>query len=158
MDERNVPTPNRGGQEIESMELRTRTARGIEIIELHGKVVGEGTARVRFQDHVQLQMCEGSRKFVVSLGDSPWLNSLGIGMLVAALASVRNRGGEMVLASATSRSEDVIEVTQLHRVFAIFDTVAEAVDYLANPSANLVPGRHHRVREQRKTTDKATEK
>src|SRR5205809_3590428 len=118
-----MPTPERGGQETESMELRTRSTRGIEIIELHGKVVGEGTARDRFQEHVQLQMCEGSRKFVVSLGDTPWLNSLGIGMLVAALASVRNRGGEMVLASATSRTEDVMDVTQLHRVFAIFDTV-----------------------------------
>jgi anti-sigma B factor antagonist len=133
------------------MELKTRSTRGIEVIELHGKVVGEGTARVRFQDHVQLQMCEGSRKFVVSLGDSPWLNSLGIGMLVAALASVRNRGGEMVLASATSRTEDVMAVTQLHRVFSIFDTVAEAVDYLANPSANLPPGRHRRERDNKRT-------
>jgi anti-sigma B factor antagonist len=146
-----MPAPERTGQETESMELRTRSTRGIEIIELHGKVVGEGTARERFQEHVQLQMCEGSRKFVVSLGDTPWLNSLGIGMLVAALASVRNRGGDMVLASATSRTDDVMEVTQLHRVFAIFDTVSEAVEYLANPGANLQPGRHRRARERKPT-------
>lgn len=119
----------------------------MEVIELHGKVVGEGTARVRFQEHVQMQMCEGRRRFVVSLGDTPWLNSLGIGMLVAALASVRNRGGEMVLASATTRTEDVMAVTQLHRVFSIFDTVSEAVDYLANPGANLPPGRHRGTRD-----------
>jgi len=135
--------------ETPSMEIKTRTTRGVEVVELHGKVVGEGSARVRFQEHVQLQMCEGKRKFVVSLGDSPWLNSLGIGMLVAALASVRNRGGEMVLASATNRTEDVLAVTQLHRVFAIFDTVAEAVDHLANPTASLPPGRHHRSRDQK---------
>lgn len=140
------------------MELRTRSTRGVEIIELHGKVVGEGTARDRFQEHVQLQMCEGSRKFVVSLGDTPWLNSLGIGMLVAALASVRNRGGEMVLASATNRTEDVMEVTQLHRVFAIFDTVSEAVEFLANPSANLQPGRHHREPRRAAAQRKSTEK
>ena len=127
------------------MEIKARSTRGVDIIELHGKVVGEGSARDRFQEHVQMQMCEGRRKFVVSLGDSPWLNSLGIGMLVAALASVRNRGGEMVLASATTRADDVMTVTQLHRVFAIFDTVSEAVDYLANPSANLPPGRHGRA-------------
>jgi len=130
------------------MDIRTRSTRGVEVIELHGKVVGEGTARVRFQEHVQLQMCTGSRKFVVSLGDSPWLNSLGIGMLVAALASVRNRGGDMVLASATSRTEDVLAVTQLHRVFAIFDTVSEAVDYLSHPGSSLPPGRHRRERDR----------
>jgi hypothetical protein len=45
-----------------------------------------------------------------------------------------------------------MEVTQLHRVFAIFDTVSEAVDFLANPGANLEPGRR-RVRE-RKPTEK----
>jgi hypothetical protein len=50
----------------------------------------------------------------------------------------------MVLASATNRTEDVMAVTQLHRVFAIFDTVSEAVEYLANPGGNLPPGRHHR--------------
>ncbi|HET6349852.1 MAG TPA: STAS domain-containing protein [Candidatus Krumholzibacteria bacterium] len=130
------------------MEIKARQSRGIEIIELHGKVVGEGTARERFQDHVLLQMCTGSRKFVVSLGDSPWLNSLGIGMLVAALASVRNRGGDMVLASATTRTDEVFKVTQLHRVFSIFDTVSEAVDYLANPGAAVPPGRHNRKRDR----------
>lgn len=134
------------------MEIKTRTTRGVEVVELHGKVVGEGTARDRFQEHVQMQMCEGKRKFVVSLGDSPWLNSLGIGMLVAALASVRNRGGDMVLASATSRTDDVLAVTQLHRVFAIFNTVAEAVDFLANPSANLPPGRHDPKRDKKTMT------
>ena len=152
------PDPYRAGPESEPMELRTRNSRGIEIIELHGKVVGEGSARDRFQEHVQLQMCEGSRKFVVSLGDTPWLNSLGIGMLVAALASVRNRGGEMVLASATSRTEDVMEVTQLHRVFAIFDTVSEAVEFLANPPANLQPGRHHRAPRKSVADRKSPEK
>ena len=138
------------------MEIKTRSSRGVDIIELHGKVVGEGTARERFQEHVQLQMCEGRRKFVVSLGDSPWLNSLGIGMLVAALASVRNRGGEMVLASATNRTEDVMSVTQLHRVFAIFDTVSEAVEYLANPGANLSPGRHSRTRNSKQKAKDAS--
>lgn len=139
-----VPVDANAPAGMNFMEIKARTTRGVEIIELHGKVVGEGSARDRFQDHVQMQMCEGRRKFVVSLGDSPWLNSLGIGMLVAGLASVRNRGGEMVLASATTRTEDVMAVTQLHRVFAIFDTVSEAVDYLANPSASLPPGRQGR--------------
>ena len=114
------------------MELKASVTNGVEIVELHGKVVGEGTARVRFQEHIQLQMCSGSTKFVVSLEASPWLNSLGIGMLVAAAASVRNRGGEIVIASSGSRTGDVMAVTKLHLVFKIFETVDEAVVHLNN--------------------------
>jgi anti-sigma B factor antagonist len=126
----------------QAMELKTSVSRGVEIIELHGKVVGEGSGRVRFQEHVQLQMCTGSTRFVVSLGESPWLNSLGIGMLVAALASVRNRGGEMVLAGGTTRTEDVFAVTKLHRVFSIFATVDEAIEHLVNHKQSE-PHRYH---------------
>lgn len=122
------------------MELKARVVDGIEIIELHGKVVGEGTARVRFQEHVQLQMCSGSTKFVVCLDASPWLNSLGIGMLVAAAASVRNRGGEMVIASAAGRTGDLLAVTKLHLVFKIFETIEAAIEHLANQSERLPPG------------------
>ena len=112
------------------MELTTVVIRGIDVIELHGKVVGDEKKSRVFHELVQSLLSKGSRKFVVNLNDTPWVNSLGIGMLISAYASVKHRGGEMVLAGATERTGSMFDVTHLFRVFNVFDSIEDAVEYL----------------------------
>jgi anti-sigma B factor antagonist len=122
------------------MQLTTVVIRGIDVIELHGKVVGDEKKSRVFHELVQSLLSKGSRKLVVSLGDAPWVNSLGIGMLISAYASVKHRGGEMYLAGATERTGSMFDVTHLFRVFNVLDTVDAAVDALvALPIANQPP-------------------
>jgi anti-anti-sigma factor len=112
------------------MEVTVREKRGANIVEVHGKLVGDAANCLRFHDLYQSLLDKGRKKFVLDLQDTPWANSLGIGMIIAAYASVRNRGGEMVLAGATDRLRDVLEVTHLFTVFKVFDTVDAAIDHL----------------------------
>ena len=129
------------------MELTTVVVRGMDVIELHGKVVSDEKKSRVFHELVQSLLSKGSRKFVVNLTDTPWVNSLGIGMLISAYASVKNRGGEMVLAGATERTGSMFDVTHLFRVFNVFDSVDDAVEHLiafsvaGQPPAGPAPGR-----------------
>jgi anti-sigma B factor antagonist len=55
------------------------------------------------------------------------MNSLGLGMLIASLSTVRNRGGDLKLANITDRIKSVLVITRLVTVFDCYDSVNEAV-------------------------------
>ncbi|HEU4366216.1 MAG TPA: STAS domain-containing protein [Candidatus Krumholzibacteria bacterium] len=122
------------------MELKTVEMHGVAVIEIHGKVVGDVENCHKLHGLFQSLLGEGKRKFVVNLRDVPWMNSLGIGMFIGAYASVKKRGGELVLAGPSERVRDVLAVTQLFTLFDVFDTVDSAVNQLAGNARPPVAG------------------
>jgi len=113
------------------MEVTSMQTRGIEVVAISGKIVGSAQASQEFNDLFRSLVANGKRKFVIDLTETPWTNSLGIGMLMVAYASVKNHGGEVVLANATERIRDLLRVTRLYQVFEVFDTLEAAVERLA---------------------------
>lgn len=118
------------------MELKTVDMLGVAVIEIHGKVVGDVENCHKLHGLFQTLLNEGKRKFVLDLRDAPWVNSLGIGMLIGAYTSVRKRDGALVLAGANERVTDVLAVTHLFTIFGVFDTVDMAVRHLAVEDTN----------------------
>jgi len=67
---------------------------------------------------------------VIDLAETPWTNSLGVGMLMSAYTSVKKSGGDVVLANATDRIRDLLRVTRLDSVFTVHNSVFEAMEHL----------------------------
>ncbi|MFN8547919.1 MAG: STAS domain-containing protein [Candidatus Eisenbacteria bacterium] len=76
---------------------------------------------------IQEIMAEGTPKIVVDLGRISFLNSTGLGSLVASHSGCANRGGWMRLARIGKRIKNLFLVTKLALVFETFDSVDEAV-------------------------------
>ena len=78
---------------------------------------------------------------VVDCSDCRYIDTNGIGVLVELRNEALNRGANLVLAEPTARLRNVIEITRLHRVFAIYDSLDEAVASWAqrSPSEACVP-------------------
>ena len=55
------------------------------------------------------------------------MNSSGLGMLIGALTSVRNAGGDLRLAAVSGRVHTLLTVTKLIGVFQVFETSDAAV-------------------------------
>jgi anti-sigma B factor antagonist len=55
------------------------------------------------------------------------MNSSGLGMLIGALTTVRNAGGNLKLARASDKIQSLLVVTKLVSVFEHHDTVEEAL-------------------------------
>ncbi|MGH9183309.1 MAG: STAS domain-containing protein [Acidimicrobiales bacterium] len=70
---------------------------------------------------------QGQNQIVVDLDAVDFLDSTGLGVLVGALKRVRATDGDLRLVCNQSRIAKVFEVTGLTRVFAMFDSVDEAV-------------------------------
>jgi anti-sigma B factor antagonist len=72
-------------------------------------------------------VAEGTPKIICDLGRISYLNSTGLGSLVAAHMSCQNRSGFMRLANISKRISNLFIITKLAFVFETFDSVDEAV-------------------------------
>jgi len=112
------------------MKLTKKEVRGVVVVGIHGKLLGGPDESDKFHQFFKSIIDEGKKNVVVDLHRTSYANSLGIGMLIGAHTSIRNSGGELVLARVIDRINNILVVTQLCLIFKEFDTVDEAVDYL----------------------------
>ncbi|MCJ7812753.1 STAS domain-containing protein, partial [bacterium] len=64
-------------------------------------------------------------------GGVKWMNSAGLGIIMASLTTLRGSGGDLKLANVTERVLRPIQITKLNRVIEIFDSLDKAVDSYA---------------------------
>lgn len=68
----------------------------------------------------------GARRIVVDLAGVTFLDSSGLGALVAGLKAARARGAELRLAAPGAQVRELLRLTALERVFPIFESVEAA--------------------------------
>jgi anti-sigma B factor antagonist len=109
------------------LKLNERTLTdGIVVVHCAGRLVfGEETAALR--DKVKSIIGPGSR-IVLSLADVAYIDSGGLGTLVALYTTARNSDASVKLARLTKRVGDLLQVTKLLTVFDVYDSEEEAVN------------------------------
>lgn len=97
----------------------------IGIIRLNGEVDVYTSPRVRaaMLEHLE----QGCKYLIIDLTQVDYLDSSGLGILVAGLKRSRESGGEVFLVSPKPRIQHVLEVTGLQKVFTILDSVDAAL-------------------------------
>lgn len=108
------------------MQIRSTTRDGVAILSLDGDALGgpDGSA---LHDALHAARGEGPLQAVVDLSGIRHMNSSGLGMLIGALTTARNTGGDLRLAAVGDRVEALLEVTQLDGVFRSYESVDAAV-------------------------------
>ncbi len=109
------------------LKINVRTLNdGIAVVDCAGRIVfGEETAELR--DRVRTLIAKGSR-VILNLADVTYIDSGGLGTLVALYTTARNAGGSIKLARLTQRVGDLLQVTKLLTVFEVYNSEEEAVD------------------------------
>jgi anti-sigma B factor antagonist len=109
-----------------TLRIVERVVEGVTVLDLTGRLVlDQGDAS--FRDCVADLLARGQKQLVVNMRDVSYIDSAGVGMLVAKMLSVRRAGGDMKLLNLTARSNRVMTITKLLTVFETFDDEAEAV-------------------------------
>jgi anti-sigma B factor antagonist len=108
------------------LKLATGTKDGILIVDCVGRIVfGDESSTLR--EAVKKAIAENNR-IVLNLGEVSYIDSGGLGTLVALHTTAHNAGGAIKLASLTKRVGDVLQVTKLLTVFDVYNTEAEAIE------------------------------
>ena len=109
------------------MKASSRQIDGVTVVDLSGRItLGEGS--IVLKDTVRDLLSKGNKKLLLNLGDVNYIDSSGIGELVAAFTTVRNQGGELKLLNLTKKVHDLLQITKLYTVFDVKDDEATAIE------------------------------
>ena len=107
------------------LKLTTRTVQDILVLNCDGRIVfGEESAELR--DNVKALIAQ-NKQIVLNLGGVSYIDSGGLGTLVALYTTAHNSGGSIKLCNLTQRVGDLLQVTKLLTIFEVFETEEEAI-------------------------------
>jgi anti-sigma B factor antagonist len=114
-----------------SLKIETREVAHVTILDVKGRIVlGDEIGDLR--DAVAGLVADGKKKIILNLADVDYIDSSGVGELVACFTTVRNAGGELKLLKLSQKVQDVLYVTKLYTVFDIREdefTAVKSFDY-----------------------------
>jgi len=108
------------------LDLKERQAGDVTILALSGEVrIGEGSIALR--DSIRNLADQGKKKVLLNLAGVRYIDSSGIGELIANYTTISRQGGQLKLLKLTDRVQNLLVITKLLTVFDSYDDEAEAL-------------------------------
>lgn len=108
------------------MEIHQRTVGPATILDLQGKLIlGDGDGLLK--DEVNSLLSQGRRQIVLNLAGVPYIDSAGLGQLIASATTVTRQGGRLSLLNVTKRVQDLLAIVKLLTAFNVYESEAEAI-------------------------------
>ena len=102
------------------MEVRVRRVGDVTVFELSEKVLGGPESDV-LRNELDRFLAGDGRFLLVDLSDVPWMNSAGLGILLAAYSRLRERGGLIRFCGVGDRVRGILHTTKLLTVLDVLD-------------------------------------
>jgi len=102
------------------------TAQGIGVVTPRGRL-NMVSAR-RLKELLSELVSDGTSRIVVDMAETTFLDSSGLGALIAGLKSARQAGGDLRIARPTPSVQTVFQLTNLDKVLRARETVEGAFD------------------------------
>ena len=113
-----------------ALKLTQREVDGVTVVALDGRIVlGDESNALR--EKVKSLLAEGKKKIVLNLANVSYIDSAGLGTLVATFHSARSQGALLKLVSLGAKFKEVLQVTKLMTVFDTYDSEAAAIQSFA---------------------------
>jgi anti-sigma B factor antagonist len=108
------------------LDVKERQAGDVTILDLSGEVrIGEGSISLR--DSIRNLADQGKKNVLLNLGGVKYIDSTGIGELIANYTTITRQGGQLKLLNLTDKIQNLLVITKLLTVFDSFDNEAEAL-------------------------------
>lgn len=101
------------------MEILEERIDSIDVLKLKGRL--DASSGKDIKEKVSALAKEKRVNLVIDIGAIDFIDSSGLGSLVASLRSVNKLGGDIKIASLQNPVRAIFELTRLHRIFEIFD-------------------------------------
>ena len=108
------------------MKVNVRQIGNVSVVDLGGKItIGEGDVVMR--NTVQELLDSGNQHILLNLEKVSYMDSAGIGELVACYKRAREKGGNVKLLNPSGKVYDLLSLTKLEEVFETFKDEREAL-------------------------------
>jgi len=122
--------PSRGGNQEKGifMQINLRNKGNVIILDIEGNLVGPNTIALKNIIDDQIRESGGEPMFMIlNMERVQIMDSSGLGVIVAAYASVRRNNGRVVLLNIGGNIRSLIIMAKLVTIFDRYDTEAEAI-------------------------------
>ena len=108
------------------LNIGQRQAGDVSVLDLSGEIrIGEGTSALR--NSIRELAAQGNKKILLNLGEVRYIDSSGIGELIANYTTASKAGGQVKLLKLTDKVRDLLVITKLLTVFDVYDDEAQAL-------------------------------
>ena len=108
------------------VKIEERLIGPVTVLDIVGKLTMDQGAE-RLKDKINSLISQQRTHIVMNLKNVPYIDSGGLGQLVASYGSVMKAGGALKLLNVSSRNHDLLSITRLVTLFESFDSETEAV-------------------------------
>jgi len=120
------PVIDEGGMSMTVKITNSEEVEGVSVVELDGRIVlGEESNSLR--EELKSLIAEGKKKIVLNMANIKYIDSAGLGILVAAHLSAKTQGASVRLCHLGKKFHEVLQMTKLLTVFDVYDTQEAAV-------------------------------
>jgi len=109
-----------------ALKMSQHEVDGVTVVALDGRIVlGEESNALR--EKVKGLLAEGKKKIVLNVNNITFIDSAGLGTLVASHHTAKKEGASLRLCHLDNKFQQVIQITKLQTVLYISNTEVEAV-------------------------------
>lgn len=113
-----------------AISVREHDLSNVAVLDLSGRIdIGEGSVALR--DAVRKLLDEGQKKILLNLAGVRSIDSSGLGELITAYVTAKNRGATLKLLNLTKRVDGLMQITKLSTVFDVYDDEQGAIESFA---------------------------
>jgi anti-sigma B factor antagonist len=109
------------------LTITERQIDAVTVLDLSGKLTIDDDAQ-RLKDKINSLVQQGRTQIVLNLTDVSYIDSGGLGQLVASYGSVAKTGGRLKLLGVSKRNHDLLSITRLVTLFDTFESEQPAVE------------------------------
>ncbi len=108
------------------MKIKEKIIEDVAVLQLSGKLMG-GPETQEVHEHIKGLIADNIQKVVIDLTKVKWMNSSGLGILMASYTTLKNKSGDLKLANVTEKVNSLLIITQLMTIFKTYDSVDRAL-------------------------------
>ena len=121
---------------MKNLNITERRSGKVKVVDLEGNIrLGEGSSQ--FRQLIRQLVLNGEKEILLNMAGISYIDSSGLGEMVAGFTSLQKINGKMKLLHLTRRVSELMMITKLLTVFESFDNETQAIGSFQKDSENI---------------------
>lgn len=123
---------------MNNLSITERRSGSVTVLDLKGNIrLGEGN--IELHNILRFLVEKGEKRVLLNLGEVTYIDSSGLGELVAGYTTLQKNGGELKILRLTERVHELMVITKLLTVFDVYDNEETAINSFQPVPENTEP-------------------
>ena len=115
------------------MVIKTREVGSIAVFDIEGEIRRTDTPQETLHSLVEAQLNRGRRNVLLNLAGVEFIDSFGVGQILASYISTQNLGGKLKLCRISHKLLLIFQITMLNKVLEIHEDCDKALESFGTP-------------------------